>query len=141
MMHTKLLFVYGTLRRDTDHPMSHLLQNHSTNQEKAFFNGTLYDVGSYPAAIRSVNKADKVYGELYELLAPDLIINDLDEYEGYYPKRPKDSLYIRKKVLVHILDDGTRTAWTYLYNRSPNNLTRIPNGDYLEYLQLRKHQN
>jgi gamma-glutamylcyclotransferase (GGCT)/AIG2-like uncharacterized protein YtfP len=122
--------------------MAVLLQNHSVNKEEATFTGKLYNTGSYPAAISSDSETDEVFGELFELKNPDLIFRDLDAYEGYNPQHPKSSLFIRKKVTVHKLDDGNaKTTWIYLYNRPVNGLLHIPGGDYLEYLQSGQNQN
>lgn len=135
------LFVYGTLRSKTNHPMAELLQKYSISKGEASISGKLYDVGSYPAAILSKNEEDNVFGELFKLKDADVIFNDLDEYEGFYPQRPQDSLFIRKEVAVHNLEhDNTIAAWIYLFNRSVDDLTHIPGGDYLEYLQSEKKQ-
>lgn len=134
------LFVYGTLLSKTSHPMAELLQKYSISKESASFKGRLYDVGSYPAAILSKNETDQVLGEIYKLKKTDMIFNNLDKYEGFYPKRPQDSLFIRKEVTVQPLEhDNKRTAWIYLYNRTVDNLRHIPGGDYLEYLKSDKN--
>lgn len=136
------LFVYGSLLSKTNNPMATLLQKYSISKEEGSFRGKLYDAGSYPAAISSNSQEDTVFGELYTLKDADMIFKNLDEYEGFYAQRPQDSLFIRKKVTVRNLENGsTKTAWVYLYNRSVDNLTHIPGGDYLEYLQSEKNQN
>jgi len=129
------LFVYGTLRKDVDHPMSDILQKYKTNTVSGTFNGKLFDVGSYPAAIISDDPSSQVHGELYTLREPDALFQHLDHYEGFDVHSPSKSLYLRKQVTITTEKAAELSAWTYLYNRSVELLTPIPGGDYLAYLK------
>lgn len=130
------LFVYGTLLRDVSHPKSDILEKYARNQGRRIFRGRLYDVGSYPAAIASNNKNDKIFGDLYELLRPQAALKKLDAYEGYFPENNTASFYIRTKETVYHTDGkhGIK-SWIYLYNKSIEGLRPISSGDYLAYLQ------
>lgn len=129
----EFLFVYGSLRSESNHPMSLLLTKLAKHHGDASFNGQLYDAGSYPAAVDSEATTDKVYGELYELFEPKKILTDLDNYEGYNPQNTSESLFIRKKITIRHSGKELQ-AWIYLFNRSVRDLHRIPSGNYLTYL-------
>ncbi len=129
-----LLFVYGSLRRDTDHPMARYLQTHSQLIGNAIFQGKLFDTGSFPAAIKSTNPNDQVLGELYAMKNVDRLLEKLDNYEGFEPEKPEQSLFLRKKVEVQPSSgDKLVPAWTYLFNRPVTDFQAIPSGDYIEY--------
>lgn len=116
--------------------MAQLLSRYSQPMGEAYFHGLLYDAGSYPAAIPSDRSSDKVYGELFEMQKTGLVLPKLDNYEGYKPAQPNSSLYLRKEVTIYSLEEEEEiVAWVYLYNRSVKELTQIPEGDYIKYLQ------
>jgi gamma-glutamylcyclotransferase (GGCT)/AIG2-like uncharacterized protein YtfP len=130
MREIKYLFVYGTL-------MNGMEANEILAHQGACFvgrgamPGALYDLGDYPAVVKSDDRGGIVHGELYELTGPDVLRN-LDEYEEYRPGRASN-LFVREQVLVRRLDnERTVTAWTYLYNprRSLRRAKRIESGDY-----------
>ena len=132
------LFVYGTLRKDAPHQMSDHLRRYANYLEGASFKGTLFDAGSYPAAVVSDDESDVVYGDLYRLDDPASIFACLDPYEGYNAQHPLTSLFIRKKVSVQ-LQQGHCKSWAYCYNKPTDALTPIPSGDYLTYLNENNH--
>lgn len=129
------LFVYGTLRKEINHPMADILQKYSQNSINGWFSGKLFDAGSFPAAVLADENSDRVHGEIYEITNSDALFHHLDPYEGYDAQTPSKSLYLRKKVMVKTNIEEQRPAWTYLYNRSVGNLPYIPGGDYLDYLE------
>lgn len=112
-----------------------ILQKYSEEMAEGTFPGTLFDVGSYPAAILSDDNSEHVHGEVYRLSNSDALFRHLDPYEGYVARQPSKSLYLRKEVTVTIANTEQITAWVYLYNRPVDGLTKIPNGDYLDYLK------
>ena len=133
-MATPLLFVYGSLRRDSDHPMARYLQSHSQLIGNAISQGKLFDAGSFPAAIKSTNPNDQVRGELYAIKNTDHLLDKLDNYEGFEPEKPDQSLFFRKKVEVKpVSGDKMVPAWIYLFNRPVTDLQAIPSGDYTAY--------
>ena len=135
MMH---VFVYGTLRRSATHPMHGLLQP-ATFVGFARFQGRLYDLGNYPAAVASDDPADTVYGEVYELSEPAATLAALDHYEGCSPNDPEPHEYVRVAADIRLETGGypVVSAQVYLYTRPVSRLTRIPLGDYLGRLALR----
>ena len=97
--------------------------------------GRLYDVGDYPAAVCQPDDTDEViHGELYYLRDSYRIFDKLDRYEGYIAPGTGRSEY-RREYRDVCLSTGDRVkAWVYLYNLRTDALTRIPSGDYLQWL-------
>jgi gamma-glutamylcyclotransferase (GGCT)/AIG2-like uncharacterized protein YtfP len=136
------LFVYGTLRHGSGHPLARLLATHARFVGRARFTGRLFDLGAYPAAVPAP-EGGEVVGELYRLLAPEILLPLLDRYEGCTEgpqERARDTPgapgspggeYRRERLPVRLEHGGTREAWIYLYNRPTERLRPIPGGDYL----------
>ncbi len=132
------VFVYGTLRRAAAHPM-HALLHPSTFVGFARFQGRLYDLGGYPAAVASDHLADIVCGEVYQLLRPAATLAVVDRYEGCAPADSEPYEYMRAVADVRLTtcDTAVVPAQIYLYNRPVDHLTCIPQGDYLDWLARR----
>ena len=132
------LFVYGTLRRAAVHPMHRLILP-ADFVGAGRFQGRLYDLGAYPAAVASDDPADVVHGEVYRLHTPADTLAALDRYEGCAPEDPAPHAYRRATadILVTSAQPPIISAQIYLYDRSPDPLTRIPPGDYLDWLARR----
>lgn len=120
MSEPQYLFVYGTLRQDSHHPMSQVLQRHARRLGPAVFAGRLYRVRWYPGARDAMLPGEVVHGELYRLLRPSCL-RILDDYEG------PDFARVPREVRA-----GPRryTAWVYLYTPAVGGLPRIPGGDF-----------
>lgn len=128
------LFVYGSLRRVFNHPMHRLLAAESRYVGEATLQGKLFSLYAYPGVVTSVDPADQVRGELYELLAPERILPALDAYEDYLPGQESGSLYLRQCHPVRMLADArVITAWVYVYNQTTQGLSRVLSGDWEEY--------
>jgi gamma-glutamylcyclotransferase (GGCT)/AIG2-like uncharacterized protein YtfP len=125
------LFIYGTLLQTLDNPMSRFLKSNSEFLVKGYIHGKLYDVGSYPAAISSNLKTDKIYGTVLKILDVENTFKVLDAYEGVDGFHP---LYLKKAVSVYLETENPITAWVYVYNHSVSHLKQIPSGDYLNRL-------
>jgi gamma-glutamylcyclotransferase (GGCT)/AIG2-like uncharacterized protein YtfP len=119
------IFVYGTLRRQMSHPLSHLLVRHGVFVGTGIFQGKLYDLGRYPGAVPSKTKTDLITGEVYCLQQPDKVLELLDEYEG-----PR---FKRSQVTIFYGEDRPISAWIYLYARSVAGRRIISSGDYVQY--------
>jgi gamma-glutamylcyclotransferase (GGCT)/AIG2-like uncharacterized protein YtfP len=125
------LFVYGTLRRDAQHPMADCLQQQAQWIGPASYQGKLYKIADYPAVVASSNPVDKVYGEVYQLFSADLW-SRLDDYEECSPSFPPPTEYRRLLQTVYLADGGEISAWIYLYNRDISGFEVIESGDFLD---------
>jgi gamma-glutamylcyclotransferase (GGCT)/AIG2-like uncharacterized protein YtfP len=125
------LFVYGTLRRDTNDELCELLERYTDFIDYATYQGLLYSVGSYPGAVPSHNAADLVYGEVYRLHYPERVLLRLDEYEECSAHFAKPTEYVRDIHYVRLLNNALIPAWIYLYNHPTDNLQCIASGDFL----------
>lgn len=121
------LFVYGTLRRDTGHPAAVLLERRAREVGWGLLRGRLYDLGPYPAVVRSQDPGHRVRGLVYRMepgLA-ELLLAELDRYEG--------ASFRREVVSVHLESGESISAWVYLYARTPPPGRVIDSGDYGEH--------
>ncbi len=107
--------------------MARLLESQATWLDEARAPGRLYDLGSYPGMYLGESDGDWVCGDLYELHRPDVMLPQLDDYEGC---GPPESLY-KRVVMVVVMSSGQRCpAWVYLYEKSVHESQRIWSGDY-----------
>ncbi len=84
----------------------------------------------YPGALPSPRAADRVYGEIYEVHAPDDVFDAFDAYEACSPDWPEPHEFLRRKVMVR-LDDGTyREAISYLYSWDISEAEHVPSGRF-----------
>ncbi|MFN3323036.1 MAG: gamma-glutamylcyclotransferase [Bryobacteraceae bacterium] len=119
-MHDRL-FVYGTLRENSQVPLTRLLPQAPRLLGAAYAHGRLFDLGSYPGMIPSPCRPDRVAGELYELAARSFLV--LDRYEG--------PLFERRRIRVRMARNGRSVAaWCYLYRFPAPVWKRIRSGDY-----------
>jgi len=128
-------FFYGTLMTGFARRRRLGMDSRMVFKGRGWIQGALFDLGLYPAAVPS--EVDRIRGEVFELSDPESVLAALDEIEGYRPDEPETSLYVRRRVPVH-LDDGTTVdAWAYFYNAPLGSAPKIESGDYLEYLGVR----
>lgn len=137
MKGSDFLFVYGTLMHEVSHEMAEFLQMHSKLYDEGYINGKLYDLGDYPGALLSHNPEDKVWGQIFQLDATEIVIPVLDEYEGYGPPYTSPYLFLRKKEMVTSKKKDMLQCWVYLYNGAVENHIFIQHGNYLDYLKNR----
>ena len=97
--------------------------------------GVLFDLGIYPAAVPAPDA--RVWGELYKMAHPAIVLPMLDEYEGCRTDEPESSLYTRALTRVTLQDGRAIEAWAYFYNAPLGRAERIQSGDYLEHLKVR----
>ncbi len=88
------LFVYGTLRKDTQSKMHRLLSENADFIQKGTFKGRLFMIRGYPGAVPSTDPDDLVHGEVYRLKDTESILSILDIYEGC----SKDSSQLKEYV-------------------------------------------
>ena len=128
------LFVYGTLRRGSQHPMHRLLAIESCFVGNAYYQGMLYHVSHYPGVVPSDNPAQQVVGEVYQLFKPAQTLAELDRYEECSADFPVPCEYRRVLQQVTLENGNSVNAWVYLYNRQLSGLKQIVSGDYLDGL-------
>lgn len=128
-MDEELLFVYGTLRRDSENDMHRLLAGYATFVADAAYQGRLYIVAEYPGVVPSQETADVVRGEVYRIRRPDILLPKLDEYEGCRPEEP-DGEYVRKREPVTLGSGERVSAWVYIYARPTAGLRQLRSGDF-----------
>jgi len=127
---TPYLFVYGTLQKAFAHPLHRLLSRYAHYKGKAYLFGRLYEIDNYPGAIRTKSCKEKVYGELYRLKSPSLVLPLLDRYEECDARFPKPHEY--RRIITDLYTDSGKhiRAWAYLYNRPVHPKKRVPTGRY-----------
>jgi gamma-glutamylcyclotransferase (GGCT)/AIG2-like uncharacterized protein YtfP len=118
------LFVYGTLKPELAPPEIAVPMRQLRRVGSAVVRGFLYDLGQYPG-LRLNADGDQVEGDIFELSNP-AVLRGLDAYEGYDPRSPGESLFIRKQCQVRLRDRDERfLCWVYEYNREPAASQRI----------------
>ena len=111
------LFAYGTLHPDRAPKGIRDVVQTMVPVGPGTIVGVLHDLGPYPAVTLDTTKGQRVKGTVFALPNAAEMLPRLDEYEGFLPNNPADSLFVRSKHLVN-LDDGTkRLCWVYIYNR------------------------
>lgn len=90
--------------------------------------GELFDLGDYPGLRPG---SARVVGELHALIDPS-VLTRLDDFEGYDPARPRESLYTRQRT--ELVEPAATTAWIYVYNRVPDARARIASGNWRSHL-------
>jgi gamma-glutamylcyclotransferase (GGCT)/AIG2-like uncharacterized protein YtfP len=131
-MTSDLLFVYGTLMRDFDHPMAQLLSRSAGFLGEARCRGRLHLVKHYPGLVLSDHPDDVVFGELYRLTQPEALLREFDMYEACGEGFAEPTEYVRQMLAVTLADGTVMEAWTYIYNWPVTNLPRIASGRFLE---------
>jgi gamma-glutamylcyclotransferase (GGCT)/AIG2-like uncharacterized protein YtfP len=124
------LFVYGTLRRDSSHPMADFLARRGRWLTLAKTPGRLYDLGAYPGMLPAVADTDWVHGDLYELTDPESILVELDRYEGCIPEYPQPYVFARGLATVTAEDGRTYESWVYWYEAPVDEACRVLSGRY-----------
>ncbi len=137
-MSEQFLFVYGTLRRDTNGQMYHLLARYADFVGEATFQGKLYMVDYYPGIVPSEDNDDLVLGEVYRLHNPNYVLSHLDQYEECGRAFPEPTEYVRRTERVRLHNGRIIAAWVYVYNRPTNKLYLIESGDFMHIEKSRK---
>jgi gamma-glutamylcyclotransferase (GGCT)/AIG2-like uncharacterized protein YtfP len=128
------LFVYGTLRAESGHPMTRRLRVGAKLLGRGSTPGALYDFGEYPGAVFAADARYGVIGDVFKLGPNPRLLADLDKYEGFMGE--DDDLFRRIPVEVHLDQGGTVEAWTYGLRESPR-ARLIGAGDFIADRRLR----
>jgi gamma-glutamylcyclotransferase (GGCT)/AIG2-like uncharacterized protein YtfP len=131
----ELVFFYGTLMTPFNRPGRLRIDTHLGYAGRGTIAGALFDLGIYPAAVPASDT--RVWGEVYEMTHPRIVLQALDELEGYREAEPDASLYTRRLTPVTLEDGRVVQAWAYFYNAPLGRAERIESGDYLEHLKVR----
>jgi gamma-glutamylcyclotransferase (GGCT)/AIG2-like uncharacterized protein YtfP len=131
----ELVFFYGTLMTPFNRTGRLRVDEHLVYTGRGTMNAALFDLGIYPAAVPA--SEGKVWGEVYEMTHPAIVLQALDEIEGFRPEEPESSLYTRNLTPVTLEDGRVVSAWAYFYNAPLGRAQRIESGDYLEHLKVR----
>ncbi len=125
-----IIFVYGTLKRNSNSEMHRFLAKHADFVDTASFCGKLYKIDGYPGVVPSDDPTDKVYGEFYLIHDADNLFPGLDRYEECGPEFPEPHEYCRRKQKICLGNGGTVMAWVYLYNHSTEGLPLMESADF-----------
>ena len=107
------LFVYGTLRKGSSHPMAAFLARNSRFVAEGKKPGRLLDLGAYPGMVEAESPADWVQGGVFELTDPETTLAELDRYESCDGPNP---LYEKRKATVTLSMGDQVIAWYYHYS-------------------------
>ena len=128
------LFVYGTLRSNSNSAAHQHLKAYAQFESMARCQGEIYDLGEYPG-FRPDREADRrVIGELYAINDPETIFALLDPYEGYEPSDVWHNEFVRETIMVERENGESVLAWIYTYNQRVKPEQRIASGDYLAHI-------
>lgn len=130
-----LVFFYGTLMTPFNRAGRLRVDEHLIYTGRGTIAGALFDLGIYPAAVPASDA--RVWGEVYRMTHPTIVLQALDELEGCRADEPESSLYTRGLTPVALQDGRVVDAWAYFYNAPLGRAERIPSGDYLEHLKVR----
>ena len=130
-----LVFFYGTLMTPFNRAGRLRVDQHLVYTGRGTIAGALFDLGIYPAAVPASDA--RVWGEVYRMTQPAMVLQALDELEGCRADEPESSLYTRALTPVMLQDGRVVDAWAYFYNAPLGRAERIHSGDYLEHLKVR----
>jgi gamma-glutamylcyclotransferase (GGCT)/AIG2-like uncharacterized protein YtfP/cation transport regulator ChaC len=121
------VLVYGTLLRGMERSA---VMKGSAFRGPALIHAALYDLGEYPGIKEGHHR---VVGEVYEI--DDDSLERLDRIEGYDPRDPGGSLFVRREIEVRDFAEGDRfRAFVYCYVPDAGAALPISHGDYRRYL-------
>lgn len=120
------IFVYGTLRSGSGHPMARRLTSQARLVGKGSVPGQLYDMGWYPAAVFDGSEKRRIVGDVFALSPGSRLLAELDEYEAGDPN------YARAPLEVSLANGGTITAWAYGVGEAPK-ARLIQGGDFIAH--------
>lgn len=122
------LFVYGTLKKDSKHPMAEFLKQKAKFIGEGFVRGKLYQISWYPAFKKSNKEEDKVIGDVYQIEEneKESTLKLLDEYEGEE---------YEKELLEVTIDKENFMALVYVYKELVDESKRIISGNFININQ------
>ena len=117
------IFVYGTLRPGKG--------------ETVQIPGRMFDLGWFPGVVDIFDPhwKDAQFVSLRPMFTAEVIEVDdetlarLDRYEGYDPRHPETSLYVRKEY---------KDGFIYQFNGNVDGATPVLSGDWLDYTKQKE---
>lgn len=109
----QLLFVYGTLRHASGHPMSRALAHNARRLGPGAIRGYKRFLGPYPAVVQD-DQGGWITGDVFEIMGGRRFWRVLDVYEGCHEANPS---YERRRIPVRLEAGGREIsidAWCYL---------------------------
>ena len=134
-MTAKRFFIYGSLSEGMIHFSK--IQNFVESLAFARIKATAYRLKvGFPALTKG--GSDLVPGQLMELKGSELLKTLLDEFYGFNPLDPEQSLYSKEEVDVYVEGSSEPVkAYTYFLNplKLPVNAALIPGGDWKKSIE------
>jgi len=130
------LFVYGTLRSESTHPMARRLRSGAKLLGKASAAGALYDLGYHPGATFAAEHKTRVLGEVFVIRPASPLKTALDVYEGA-ETGAVGSMYGPVEIEVELERGGRRSAIVYALKRVPSFAKRVESGDWIAHSRTR----
>lgn len=123
------LFVYGTLKRRSRHPMARKLAQAARYVGPGRIAGRLYNLGRFPGLKEARTSTDWVQGDVYDL-GPDAeaTLAAMDAYEN--AESPPPTPYERLAETVRLDSGEMVTAWVYWYRGAIREGDFIATGTY-----------
>jgi gamma-glutamylcyclotransferase (GGCT)/AIG2-like uncharacterized protein YtfP len=125
------IFVYGTLRAESAHPMARRLRARARHIGQGTAPGRLYDMGWYPAAVFDEGEKRRIIGDVFALKTGGRLLAELDAYESGDPN------YARVRLQVKLAKRGMVEAWAYSVSEAPK-ARLIPSGDFIAHRNARR---
>ncbi len=123
------LFVYGTLRRRSRHPMARRLAESARHVGTAKIAGRLYNLGRYPGLLEPRIGSDWVNGDVYDLGEQAAqVLAEMDAYES--AESPVPAFFERQLASVVHADGHAAPAWVYWFRGEVNEEQRIASGSF-----------
>ncbi|MBX9680823.1 MAG: gamma-glutamylcyclotransferase [Gemmataceae bacterium] len=132
------LFVYGTLKRCSPHPMAQFLAQRGRFLGEARMPGRLFDLGRYPGMQPAQSAEEWVYGDLYDLSHDPAAWAELDAYENVESPRP--SFFERALETVTDAEGHAAEAHVYWFVGDVSHAKRIDSGRYMEEASIGKRR-
>ncbi|HEY8276477.1 MAG TPA: gamma-glutamylcyclotransferase family protein [Methyloceanibacter sp.] len=124
------LFVYGSLRTESPHPLAVKLRTQGRLLGKGSAPGILYDLGRYPAAMFGTEHDGRVIGEIFELPCDGRLLRELDYFEG--TEEPASPLS-RIEIDVLFEEGSSLRLETYSLSAPPPIRRVIESGDWIAH--------
>jgi gamma-glutamylcyclotransferase (GGCT)/AIG2-like uncharacterized protein YtfP len=126
------LFVYGTLKRRSRHPMARRLAQAARHVGAARIAGRLYNLGRFPGLKTPRTADDWVHGDVYEI--DEHTLHEMDAYEN--AESPPPTPYERERAIVTLDAGGAMEVWVYWYRGAVSEEGFIASGSYEENCDL-----